>query len=871
MNYLEIREKFLNYFQKNGHTIVPSSPVIPAEDPTLLFTNAGMNQFKDIFLGKEKRSYTRATSIQKCVRAGGKHNDLDEVGYTERHLTFFEMMGNFSFGDYFKKEAIAFAWDLLTKEMGLPAEKLYPTVFREDDEAFEIWNKIIGVPVERITRLGEKDNFWQMGDTGPCGPCTEILIDRGADKGCLCKDCKPGCSCARYTEIWNLVFMQFNRQADGKLIPLTQTGVDTGMGFERLCMVKQNKNTVFEIDLFQAIHRKTESLTGLKYDSCTKEQRVAFNVLSDHVRASSLIIADGGTPSNDGRGYVLRKIIRRASLFAQKLSDNQNLFPEVAKEFIKIMSPIYPELKSSEKLIINLVTNEIEKFSTNLVSGQNILDQFIADNLKSGEKILTGIQVFKLYDTYGFPPELTRIIAGEKNVQIDMDGFEKEMQKQKDQSGKKCEDASEEQIEIPASITTKFVGYDQLEVKSKIVFEKVCGNKIWIVTAESPFYVESGGQAGDCGFVSINNQIYPVVGSQKNGSAIALKISTEKVQDPGTINVKVGDIAHLVVDSFVRDNSAKNHTATHLLQTALRQIVGKEVKQAGSLVSDKLLRFDFNYHQGLSDEQIEQIETLVNQKIQENLKVHISNTTLTKAKESGVTAFFGEKYNPENVRVVDVSGFSAELCGGTHVDEIGKIGCFKILSEASLSAGVRRIIGVTGSEAIKLFQQIHNITKNLNVKFKVQNEQILQAVERQSGELEETHKTIKSLRKEFVTYQIPQWQNQMKNVGNIPFLFLELEDQNNNDLKQICAKLETKTPGLLFLISSNKTELSKINFFCSLSKAFAKNIDLKKLALFLKSDLNLQGGGSGEVIQGGGENQSKIKSEVEKWILENQV
>jgi len=870
MNSLEIRKKFLKFFQQNGHTIVPSSPVIPAEDPTLLFANAGMNQFKDIFLGKEKRSYKRATSIQKCVRAGGKHNDLDEVGYTARHLTFFEMMGNFSFGDYFKKEAIAFAWEFLTKEMQLPGDKLYPTVFKDDDEAFEIWNKIIGVPTNRITRLGEKDNFWQMGDTGPCGPCTEILIDRGPDSTCKNKNCSPGCNCARYTEIWNLVFMQYNKQADGKLLPLTQTGVDTGMGFERLCMVMQNKDTVFESDIFQTIHKKTESLTGLKYNTCTKEQRVAFNVLSDHVRTSSLIIADGGMPSNEGRGYVLRKIIRRAALFSQKLTTNNNLFPELAKEFIKIMSPIYPELKTNEKLIINQLTNEVEKFSNNLINGQSILHEFIEENLKSGEKKLSGLQVFKLYDTYGFPCELTNLIAKESNFEIDLEGFEKEMQKQKDQSGKKAETIQDFTLDVPQSISTKFIGYENLEAKSKIIFEKCNGKNIWIITEESPLYTECGGQEGDLGWISINNITYPITKLQKINSAIAVLLSTENIKDAGNITIKIGDIAHIVVDKNKRKNSEKNHTATHMLQTALRQIISKDIKQAGSMVNDKLLRFDFHYNEALSDEQIKNVETLVNQKIQENLDVKTSCTTLAKAKEAGVISFFGEKYNPENVRVVNIAPFSAELCGGTHVKNSGEIGCFKILSETSLASGVRRIIAITGDESIKYFQQIFGITKSISIKFKVQNEQILEAIEKQQNQIDELIKNTKLLKKDLLKYQIPEWQKEIVKINEIPFLFLEIEEQNNSELKDICLKLEEKQPGLFFLISSTKKEPSKTNFFCYLSKTLISKLDLKKLATFLKTNLNLQGGGNQETLQGGGDKNTKIKEELKNWILKNQ-
>jgi len=870
MNFLEIRKKFLDFFKRNGHTIVPSSPIIPADDPSLLFANAGMNQFKDTFLGKEKRAYTRATTIQKCVRAGGKHNDLDEVGYTERHLTFFEMMGNFSFGDYFKKEAIQFAWEFLTKEMELPAGKLYPTVFKTDDESFDLWNKTIGISKEKITRLGEKDNFWQMGDVGPCGPCSEILIDRGKEKGCGKSNCKPGCDCERFLEIWNLVFMQYNKQEDGKLIPLKQTGVDTGMGFERLCLIKQDKDNVFEIDLFTPLIKKIEQLTGLKYDKSKEERRVAFRVLNDHVRSSSLIIADGGIPSNEGRGYVLRKIIRRAALFAQKLSEDNSLFPNLAQKFINKMSPIYPELKTHEALILKLLLNEIEKFSESLIQGQCILSDYIEENQKAGKKSLSGNQIFKLYDTFGFPPELTTVIARGKNLSLDMEGFEKEMQKQKKQSGKKIK-GKEKTADIPSGLKTKFVGYEKLETKSKILFSKQEGDSIWVLTEESPFYVESGGQASDTGWISINEQTYPVIDLKKVNDAIAAKLSTKEIKDPKTINIKTGDVAHSVVDSHTRINTVKNHTATHLLQAALRQVLNKEIKQAGSQVNEKSLRFDYTHLEGLTPKQIEEVENLVNKKIQEDIEVKISYTTLAKAKVAGVISFFGEKYNPEKVRIVEVPGFSAELCGGSHAQRTGSIGCFKIISETALSSGVRRIVGLTGPGAVKTFQKSHQIIKTLCEKYKTKPNEILEAIEKQQKNLEETKSTINHLKKELWQSRIPQWQKDVKEVGKIPFLFLELEDFNNNELKQICLKVETKKPGLYFIILKSTTDLSKINFLGFLSKKYYNNINLKTFSSFLKGSLDLKGGGSTNLIQGGGKYSPEIKGIIARWIIENQT
>jgi alanine--tRNA ligase len=699
MNSFEIREKFLKFFKNHGHTIVSSSSLIPAQDPTLLFTNAGMNQFKDVFLGLEKRSYTRAVSSQKCVRAGGKHNDLDEVGFTNRHLTFFEMLGNFSFGDYFKKEAITFAWDFLTKEMHFDTKNLSVSVYKTDDESYDLWAEMIGVPKERIFRFGEKENFWQMGDTGPCGPCTEIHVDRGVTMGCLKKECDPSCSCGRYVEVWNLVFMQYDRQSDGTLKPLAKTGVDTGMGLERLCMITQKKNSVFETDLFSYLTERIEKLIGRSYADASVELKAAFHVLGDHVRSSSLLIADGCSPSNDGRGYVLRKIIRRAALFAKKLGADVSLLPKLAETFIDTMAPVFSNVKESRTLVISVLKSEVERFATSLEQGEVIFEKYVEQSV--GKKVISGEQVFKLYDTYGFPPELTRVLALDHGFTIDMVNFEKEMERQRAQSGS---DKSEKKDELvfPPHIQTKFVGYDVLESKSKVTFVQQEGDYLWVVTEESPFYVESGGQLGDTGWMIIGETNYPVekflkVGRDEN-IVIAAKIKAK--------SVKVGDIAHCVVDLYKRSSTAKNHTATHLLQAALVQVVGKEVKQAGSLVSDEYLRFDFSYYQALTKHQLDQVELLVNQKIQEDHTLKIFSTSLAKATEAGVTAFFGEKYNPEKVRVVQVAGFSAELCGGSHVSKTGEIGCFKIVAETALATGTRRIIAVTGVAATKLFNDV---------------------------------------------------------------------------------------------------------------------------------------------------------------------
>ena len=853
----QIRQKFLDYFEKNGHTVVPSSSLIPAEDPTLLFANAGMNQFKDAFLGIEKRAYTRATSIQKCVRAGGKHNDLEQVGFTARHLTFFEMMGNFSFGDYFKKEAIAYAWEFLTKDMGLDGKKLYPTVFTEDDDSYDLWAKI--VPQERITRLGADDNFWSMGDTGPCGPCTEIYFDRGSEIGCKQKTCAPGCECDRFTEIWNLVFMQYNRDEYSNLNPLTQTGVDTGMGFERLVMVMQDKESVYDTDVFAPLITKIEALSGKDYDASDHEAKAAFRVLCDHVRSTSLLIADGCTPSNEGRGYVLRKIIRRAALFAQKLTDRQDLFPALAGELVAIMAPVYPELQESATLIDKLLTAEIERFAANLPQGQAILQTYLEDNLKN--KVVSGEHIFKLYDTYGFPPELTKVIAEESSFTLDMDGFDVEMAKQKGQSGKKAADKKAVTVAVPEDIATTFTGYESLESTSKVLFVEPgdagrsgSASFVWIVAEQSPFYVESGGQVNDEGIVSINDKAYPVLDLKKVGKAIAVKIKTSD-----TINV--GDTAHCVVNNQARTDTVRNHTATHMLQAALTQVLGAGVKQAGSVVEPDYLRFDFNHHAAMTKEEIVAVEDLINAKIQQNIQMNAYETTLAKAKEAGVISFFGEKYNPECVRVVEIPGFSAELCGGTHAPATGIIGAFKITSEAALSAGVRRIVAVTGPKAVELFRQSFDTVKKLGEQFKVKPHEVLGAVERVQAQLRDVQGELKGLKKQLWKSSIPKWASEVAKVGSVPLLYLELDGVGNDELRSIAGEIEKSTPGLYVLVSKTG---DRVSFVAHLSKGV--EVDMKAFGTFLKDECGLRGGGSKTLIQGGGSYAKGLGEKIKGWV-----
>ena len=845
-----LRQKFFDFFVNHGHEKVVSSSLIPAQDPTLLFANAGMNQFKDVFSGKEKRSYKRAVSIQKCVRAGGKHNDLDNVGFTQRHLTFFEMMGNFSFGDYFKKEAIIYSWDFLTKEVSFDPKDLYVTVHHSDDEAFDIWNKEVGVPKEKIFRLG-KDNFWQMGDTGPCGPCTEIFVDRTNKYGCGKQDCSPACGCDRFIEVWNNVFMQFDRQADGSDIPLKQTGVDTGMGLERLSMLLQRGESVFDTDLFRSIFDKIEELTGLNYCSANDEIKTTFNVLGDHIRSCTFLIGDGCAPANDGRGYVLRKIIRRAALFSQKIT-NKNIFPQLSFVLIDFMKDAYPELVCQKDRISKVLEIELERFADNLIRGKRILQEYMA--AKKGN-IIDGQQVFILYDTYGFPVEVTELIAKEQGFSVDKIGFEDNMEKQRQRSGKKIKNVGQG-LFFDKPIATEFTGYKSLNEKSKIIALVVneeivdrvdADQECWIVAEKTPFYVECGGQTGDIGTVVFSDNkkachTVNVLGLKKDDCAILIKIKAPIV-------VNVSDFLEMQVDEHSRKNTMKNHTATHLLQSALQQLFGSQVKQAGSDVTQDYLRFDFTYHQSLNVEQIKNIEDLVNQKILENIPVVIKKTTYKQAIDNGVIAFFGDKYNPDDVRSIIISDYSKELCGGTHVSSTGDIGIFKIIEEVALAAGSRRIIAYTGQKALVEFQQDFNVVKKLCQNLKIKKEQVFESVQNMQSKIKDLNKELQLLKKDQIVQQIPKWLLALKNIKDIDYLFLSVSGYEIEELREIAQLLNNKKPGFYFLLQHDG---NKSCFVAMIDKKLSEKIDMKKVQILLQESCGLRGGGNKTMLQGSG-------------------
>src|SRR5437870_8094550 len=702
----EIREKFLQYFEKQGHRRVHSSSLVPANDPTLLFTNVGMNQFKDVFLGLEKREYSRATSSQKCVRAGGKHNDLENVGYTARHHTFFEMLGNFSFGDYFKKDAIAFAWELLTKVYKLPPDRLWTTVYQTDDEAYDLWTKMVGVPKERCVRIGDKpggakfqsDNFWQMADTGPCGPCSEIFYDHGAGIA----GGPPGSPEAegdRYIEIWNLVFMQYNRDDQGNMNPLPKPSVDTGMGLERIAAVLQGKHSNYEIDLFQDLIKAAARETRAR-----DLKSPSLNVVADHIRACSFLIVDGVIPGNEGRGYVLRRIIRRAIRHGYKLGQKEPFFYRLVPDLDRAMGDAYPELRSSRERVADVLKQEEERFAETLENGMAVLESALA----SGEKLLDGDTVFRLYDTYGFPVDLTADIGRERGVRIDMAGFEAAMEQQRERARAASRFSVASGLEYSGS-KTEFLGYDTLTLRARVAAlyregtpapELRAGDAGVVVLERTPFYAESGGQVGDRGELAGPAGTVAVDDTQKIQAEV---FGHHGRQRTGVL--RVGDTVDAQVDRASRRRAMWNHSATHLVHAALRQVLGKHVEQKGSLVDAQRTRFDFSHSKPLTAEELARVEALVNAAIQRNDEVTARIMKYDDAMRAGALAFFGDKYGDE-VRVLTMGEFSTELCGGTHVRRTGEIGFFKIVSESGVAAGIRRIEAVTGEGALAWVQQM---------------------------------------------------------------------------------------------------------------------------------------------------------------------
>ncbi len=864
----EIRKKFLDYFAGRGHQIVKSSGLVPKNDPTLLFTNAGMNQFKDIFLGLETRPYKRACSSQKCVRAGGKHNDLENVGYTARHHTFFEMLGNFSFGDYFKKEAIFFGWDFLTREMGLPKEKLWVTVYKDDDEAFRLWQEVANISPKRIVRLGEKDNFWAMGDEGPCGPCSEILIDQGDSVGCGKPDCAVGCDCDRYLELWNLVFMQYNRKKDGTLEPLPNPSIDTGMGLERISSVLQGVKSNFETDLLFPYIEKMAALAKVNYGE-NAEIDAHLKVIADHIRAMTFLISDGVFPSNEGRGYVLRRIMRRAIRHAKMLGFSKPVLFELAPLVATVMEDTYPELKGNMELVQKVIFNEEERFLETIDAGLKILFERLDEIKATGERVFPGDVAFRLYDTYGFPVDLTQDILRGHNIELDMTGFESQMEQQKErarQSWKGEEEAiSELYKRLAQDLKVEFLGYNTLRAEaklSKIVAEGVEKAELSegmvgeFIFDRTPFYGESGGQVGDVGEVKGETFFIEVTDTKKVGDLIVHKGVVKKGF------VKIGNVAVLQVKDRIRENTASHHTATHLLQAALQKVLGAHVKQAGSLVTPDRLRFDFTHFTAIKEEELREIERLVNSWIRENRKVNISILPYDEAVKAGAMAIFGEKYG-DVVRMVTVEDVSRELCGGTHQTETGRLGFFKIISEESVASGVRRIEAVTGEAAFRWVSELWEQLKSLAHLLKTSPRDLENKIERLLKREKELEKELESLQLKLSNYQanekmeIKQLKNGKRAVAT------KITSSDVTQLRNAMDSIKDKEKDALIFISSNID--GKANYLLFVPDNMVE-YDAGKLLKEIMAEVNGRGGGKKSLAQGGSSSAADIEKAIKKFF-----
>ena len=854
MKTAQIRQKFLDFYASKGHTIEPSTSLIPHNDKTLLFVNAGMVPFKDVFSGVEKRPYSRAVSCQRCVRAGGKHNDLENVGYTARHHTFFEMLGNFSFGDYFKREAIQYAWEFLTIELGLPKEKLWVSVFEEDDEAEDIWVNEIGFPRNRISRCGAKDNFWQMGDTGPCGPSSEIFYDHGED----ITGGPPGHADEdgdRYIEIWNLVFTQYDKQEDGYLKPLAAPCVDTGMGLERLAAVLQHKNNNYDTDGFKTLIKVIVELT--KEGGGIKQDTASVRVIADHIRSTAFMVVDGVIPSNEGRGYVLRRIIRRAIRHGHKIGINKVFFYRLAPVLALELKDAYPELKKSLANVEKVLKREEQRFAQTLDQGIGILTEAIIQ-LKGNE--IDGETVFKLYDTYGFPADLTADVAREHNLMIDMVGFEIEMTKQRERA-RQAGGFKISQQGVDISEATEFLGYEQLKNASivqaivqegELVDSINAGESAIIVLASSSFYAESGGQTGDCGTLSNDTVAFVVNNTQKQKSGA--------FEHHGVLNkgvLKIGDVVEANVDKKSRKRIARNHSATHLLHAALRTVLGETVTQKGSLVDSEKLRFDFSHDEVIDKAEMDKIEGMVNRKILSNTKVHTDVTDINSAKKKGAMALFGEKYG-DTVRVLTMGkdDFSVELCGGTHVNQLGDIGLFRIILEGGVSAGVRRIEAVTGYNAYQFDNQTQDNLNKIAQMTKSSSVQVVEKVAQLIKQQKELEKKIASFQKQLASNQGDDLISQAQYVNGMSVLASVVEGVSGKDLRDITDKLKDKLGTAIIVLAAVSGD--KVSLVAGVTKDLTDKYQAGKILNHVAQQVGGKAGGRPDMAQGGGTDSSKI-------------
>ncbi len=858
----EIRQRFLQFFENREHRIVPSSPLVPANDPTLLFTNAGMVQFKELFLGQEQRDYRRATSSQRCVRAGGKHNDLENVGYTARHHTFFEMLGNFSFGDYFKREAIGFAWEFLTVELGLPAEKLWVTVFHEDDEAAAIWLDEIGIDPARFSRLGEKDNFWAMGDTGPCGPCSEIFYDHGDEV----EGGPPGSSGEdgdRYIEIWNLVFMQYERHGDGRLDPLPSPSVDTGMGLERLAAVLQGVHSNYEIDLFQNLLKAAASLAGINDTGNT-----SLRVIADHIRSCAFLVVDGVLPTNEGRGYVLRRIIRRAVRHGYQLGIKEIFFHRLVDALVREMGEAYPELARKQAMVEEVLREEEQQFARTLDNGMAILEQAISD---LDGTVIPGQTVFRLYDTYGFPVDLTADVAREHDLTVDMEGFEQAMSVQKEQARAASQFNAVDKLSIDVDRGTEFTGYDELSGQADVlalyrhgeaVDELVSGEEGLLILDRSPFYAEGGGQVGDRGVLrgSDGDALFEVVDTQRQGEHHLHKgRMTDGVLRPG-------DTVSAEVERSNRHAIMLNHSATHLLHAALRDVLGEHVTQKGSLVSADRLRFDFSHSAPLTEAQALRIETLVNDEILANHAVSKERMSMDQAMDRGALALFGEKYG-EEVRVVTMGGFSIELCGGTHVQRTGDIGLFKLIGESGVAAGVRRVEAVTGHGALQYvrreeqtLREVCQVLKSGADNVVERARQIVDSSRRLERELEQARMKLASAAGTDITAGAVE-------VGGVKVLTRQVEGFNSKTLRDTVDQLKNKLGSGVIVLAN--VEDGKVSLVAGVTRDLTDRIKAGDLVNAVAARVGGKGGGRPDMAMAGGHDVAAVPGALEsvnEWL-----
>ncbi|HGO8289034.1 TPA: alanine--tRNA ligase [Neisseria meningitidis] len=869
MKTSELRQKFLKFFETKGHTVVRSSSLVPHDDPTLLFTNAGMNQFKDVFLGFDKRPYSRATTAQKCVRAGGKHNDLENVGYTARHHTFFEMMGNFSFGDYFKRDAIHFAWEFLTSPewLNIPKDKLLATVYAEDDEAYNIWLNEIGMPSERIVRIGDNkgakyasDNFWQMGDTGPCGPCSEIFYDHGEEiwGGIPGSPEEDG---DRWIEIWNCVFMQFNRDEQGNMNPLPKPSVDTGMGLERMAAVMQHVHSNYEIDLFQDLLKAVARETGAPFSM----EEPSLKVIADHIRSCSFLIADGVLPSNEGRGYVLRRIIRRAVRHGYKLGQSKPFFHKLVADLVKEMGDAYPELKEKQAQIEEALKNEESRFAQTLETGMALLENALA----KGGKTLGGEIIFKLYDTYGFPYDLTADICRERNIELDEAGFEREMEAQRARARAAQSFKANAQLPYDGQ-DTEFKGYSERQTESKVlalykdgeqVDELNEGEEGAVVIDFTPFYAESGGQVGDVGYIFSGENRFEVHDTQKIKAAVFGQFG---VQTSGRL--KVGDSVTAKVDDEIRNANMRNHSATHLMHKALRDVLGGHVEQKGSLVTAESTRFDISHPQAVTAEEIAEVERRVNEAVLANVAVNAAIMSMEDAQKTGAMMLFGEKYGDE-VRVLQMGGFSTELCGGTHVSRTGDIGLFKIISEGGIAAGVRRIEAITGLNALKWAQDQERLVKDIIAETKAQTEKdVLAKIQAGAAHAKALEKELARAKAELAVHAGAKLLDDAKDLGAAKLVAAQIE-ADAAALREIVTDLTGKSDNAVILLAAVND--GKVSLCAGVSKALTGKVKAGDLVKFAAEQVGGKGGGRPDLAQAGGTDAGKLPAvldSVKDWV-----